>query len=64
MDKEKYREYFRSLSDEALNSSIDVLWNIRSEEGAESLFEVEQVARQVMMRRIDVLLEKQENDNG
>ena len=64
MDKEKYREYFRSLSDEALNSSIDVLWNIRSEEGAGSLFEVEQVARQVMMQRVDVLLEKQEGDNG
>ena len=53
MNKEKYREYFKSLTNEALNSSIDILFTARFEEDSANLGEVEKMAREEMNKRIE-----------
>lgn len=59
MNIEKYRDYFRSLSDDALNSSIDILFSARSDEENVNLCEVEQIARQEMNQRLESRINKE-----
>ena len=59
MNIEKYRDYFKSLSDEALSSSIDILFSARSDEESVNLCQVEQIAREEMNKRIETRVNKE-----